>query len=85
MLADIAQGAFGALIDRPAAAQAMALAAAQRLGLATDGAPEGAPEPGIPPWKLYAAASGAGLLAGLVLGVYLTQRHGRYVPNVFGR
>ncbi len=80
MLSDLAQGAFGALIDRPEAAQRMALAAATRLGLAGDPAP--APWPA---WKMCAAAGGVGLLTGLVLGLYLDQRHGRYVPNVFGR
>jgi hypothetical protein len=82
MLAEVTQGALGALMDRPQMAQALAATAAARLGLVPD---EQAPQAGIPAWKLCAAAGGTGLLAGIVLGVYLAQRHHRYVPNLFGR
>ncbi len=87
MLSDIAQGAFGALIDRPEVASRMALAAAARLGLADDAPPaQGAlPAAGWPTWKLMAAAGAGGVLGGVLLGLYLQQRHGRYVPNLFGK
>ena len=67
---DIAQGAIGALLDRPDMAVALARRAQSGLGIDPD-------EP-WPTWKVAAAAGGVGVLVG-ALGAWwlMAERKGR--------
>lgn len=75
----VAEGALGAMLANPEAAMELANRAVGAVGL---GAPE-APSQGWPAWKWGLAGVGVGVVGGVALGMYVTQRWPAYTPNVY--
>jgi len=79
LAARLAEGALGAMLANPEATMQLANRAVGATGL---GAPEAAPQ-GWPGWKWGVLGLGVGVVGGVALGMYLTQRWPAYTPNVY--
>jgi hypothetical protein len=78
LVADLAQGALGAVLSNPEVTMTIANRAMGTVAGSGD-----ASAPGWSGWKWGLVGLGVGVVGGVALGLYLNQRWPSYTPNVY--